>query len=289
MVGQTDGGGIGVDVQHVVRAIHDHAGLALGQRLGVIQISNVVGNHNALDIIQVQLALAQSLAGVGVAAGSQGAVLHCIVQNAAEEDLSDHLTGSGSVEVTAGDILQDALALSDSSGLELPALRIVELAGLAITQSTQDHDHQLIAGDLCAGLKGGGGSALDDLSILAVVNVTTSPVIAVKVGELALRHVGVVVQVFVVHIAGGNTIDKYRSLCAVQGVGGLEGTIFKALENFQLVQHVDSSLIRIAVVHVGELSGAGGSHEREAHNEGQHHCENLFQISHSGFFLLLIF
>ena len=42
------------------------------------------------------------------------------------------------------------------------------------------------------------------------------------------------------------TVDKSCGLCAVQGVGGLECTVVKALENFQLVQHVDSSLIRIA-------------------------------------------
>ena len=289
MTDLADVGQLGLDVQVVDLAVHIQTGLAVGQSIVIFQISELIGHDYALNVLQAQLALAQSFAGVGVTAGSQGAVLHGIMEQAAEEDLGDHLTGSGSAEVTAGDVLQHTLTLGNLGGLQFPALRIGELTGLAIAQGAEQHDHQLIAGHGSAGIEGGGRGTDNDTGVLAVVDVTLCPVVAVQVVELALLHVGVVVEVLVLDIAGGDAVNEYRGLCAVQGVGGLEGTIFKTLENFQLVQHVDSSLIGIAVVHVGELSGAGGSHERETHNEGQHHCENLFQISHSGFFLLLIF
>ncbi len=295
VVGHTHGIQISADRQGdgagILAVLDQHLSGVVSENLGTVllDVGPLVGHNDAGDLLQAELTHTQGLAGLGVAAGDQSAVLNGLGQQAAEEDLSDHLAGSGSAEVTGSNVLGDAFALGNGSSLELPALRIGELAGLAVAQGPEQHDQQLIAGDLCARIEGGGRSTDNDTGVLAVVDVTLCPVVAVQVGELALLHVGVVVEILVLDIAGGDTIDQDRSLSAVQGLGGLKRTIVKALENFQLVQHVDSSRVRIALVHVGELRGAGGSHEGQTHDEGQHQCENLLQISHGGFFLLQIF
>ncbi len=269
-------------------ALADH-GLTGSERVGIVQVGVLVGDDHALDFLQAQLTLAQSLARLGVAAGNESAVLDGLAQQAAEEDLGNHLTGSGSAEVAADDVLQDALALGDGGGLELPTLGIRELTGLAIAQGAEQHDHQLIAGHLSAGVEGGSGGTDHDAGVLAVVDVTLRPVVAVQVGELALLHIGVVVEVLVLDIAGSDAVDKHRSLSTVQSVGGLEGTIFKALENFELIQDFDGGSVGVFRIDIREARGAGGSHEGQTHDEGQHQCENLLQISHGGFFLLQIF
>ena len=193
-------------------------------------------------------------------------------------------------EVTGGDVLQHIQLLALLRGLQLPGVGIGELAGLVIAQRTQDHDHQLIAGHLVAGRELVGGSTDNDLGVLAVVDVTPCPVVAVEVGKLGLRHVGVVGHILVLDVAGGDAVNKHRGLSAVQFAGGPEGSVFLiALEYFELVQNGDGSRVGIAVIHIREARGAGGCHERKAHNEGQHQRENLLQISHGGFFLLFIF
>ncbi len=55
-----------------------------------------------------------------------------------------------------------------------------------ITHSTQDHGQDLIAGDVLVGTKGGGGEALDQLCVAAVVDIAGEPVVRLHIIELVL-------------------------------------------------------------------------------------------------------
>ena len=102
-----------------------------------------------------------------------------------EQQLSNHFTGSGSVEVHALDVVKDALTLSDLSNVERP-VSAGELVLLIVTDSAEDHGKNFITGDLAGGDEGAVGIALDESSVGAVADVALGPAGACHVSELVV-------------------------------------------------------------------------------------------------------
>ena len=161
-----------------------------------------------------------------------------------------------------------------------------ELTVLVVTQSAQDHGQSLIPGDGVIGAEGTGVVALDVLGVGAEVDVAGVPRGRRDVVELVV--VGVDADLGVSHIAGDDAVDDGGDLSAGDSALGQEAAVIVALEHLQAGQDSHGGLvgIRDAVV---IREGVGGGHQRQAHDQSQGQCENLLQISHCGFFLLLNF
>ncbi len=281
VVGQTHGVQLAAGLQGHGLAVNQHLGVAVGQDLvGVlVDVRPLVGHHHAGDALQAQVLLGQ--VGAGALVHVQGVVLLGLGEDGAEEDLSDHLTGGGGTQRLA-DILGDAQGLSQGADSDGPA-GAGELTVAAVTHSAQDHRQHFVAGDVLAGLEGPVGVALDVAGVGAVVDVAGVPA-GGDVRELASAVPrGVDVLLGVGDIAGGDAVDDGGNFSAGDFAGGAElSAVVVALEDLHAVEDVDRGFIRVVVRNIREGRGTGGSHEREAHNEGQHQGENLLEISHGG-------
>ena len=277
----------GDNIQSAVAVGGLDAGLAGGQALvGVVSdVSELVGNHNALQTLQLQNVITQ---GSGVLAVAQGVGVegHGLDQDGLEQDLSDKLTGGRLTKQSVGDVVGDAALLRDGSGANLP-VAAGELVVLVVADGTQDHGQGLIPGNGIIGAKGLAVIALDVAGVGAVVDVASIPGAVLDVIELA--PAGVDARLGILDVAGRDTVDDRGDLGTGDGALGLEGSaIVIALEHFQAAEDVNRfGIVRCDIPIVRE--GTGGRHQREAHDQSQYQCENLFQISHGGYFLLFIF
>ena len=285
-------GQLGGDVQGADIILGDlEVGLAVGQDGSAVQIGELVGNDNAFQLFQLEGLVAQSLIDLGVTlvtvVGVEDVVVDHVDQDSLEQDLGNSLTVGILTQSAGHDVLGDLAGLGGAGGLDFP-VGTGEAAVGSVADGAQDHGQGGVAGDLGVGVELTAAHALDVLGVGAVVDVASEPGSAGDVGEEVV--VSIDADLLVLHVAGDNAVDDGRSLSAGDGPLGLEGTVLVALEDAQALQDFDGRLVFfIDTGRIREVRGAGGSHEGQAHDEGQHHCENLLEISHGGFFLLLNF
>ena len=284
--------GVVEDVVLTVHAVHTHTGLAVVERDALLQVGILVSGNDTGDLLQLQALVTQSvLLAVGIE-GLLGVAERISIEvdlgddDGTEQQLGDYLTGSGLTQHSAGDVLADAALIGDAGGTNLP-VAAGELAVLVVAHSTQDHGQGFVTGHGSLGVKDLVAAALDVAGVGAVVDVPGIPGAVQHVSELAVG--GVDGRLGILHIAGGDTIDNGGHFRTGDVALGLEGrAVVVTLEHFQTIEHGDGVFVGIADVAVIR-EGAGGGYEREAHDQRQHQCENLLQISHGGFFLLVIF
>ena len=279
----------GGDIQGVSGAVGQvQLGLISSQRLGVLQAGLLVGNDHAVDLLHLEGLVSEGLivlaVGIGGAvAEGQGVVGHGH-QDGLAEDLGHGLTGGGAAQGALGDVLQNAAVAGGGGGLNLPA-GTGELVVPVIADGTQDHGQGLVAGHVLLGLEHGlavgvVAHALDVLGVGAVVDVACVPGVAGDVAELVVVSVDALLGVG--HIAGDDAVDDGGNLGAGDVVLGQEFSLV-AHEHLQPGEDVNGFSVGFAdVAQVELIVGAGDSHEGKAHDECQHQCENLLEISHVG-------
>ena len=266
------GNGLVVDGGGLVAAVVG----PLGSRTAIGAVGGVGGQVEVLvtEGLVVLKELAVSLGAAeahGLIAERGGVGDHGSLGDRAEQQLRDELTGGGSVEVNALDVLQNASLLSVLSDVESP-VSASELTVLVVTDSTEDHGEDFIARDVAGGLEGAVGIALDELSVGAVADVTGSPASAGHVAELVVRSVQARLVVLG-EILSVDTIDDRSHLSAGDVALGLEGTVLITLEHTHAVQDGDGfGIIRRNLIGILE-SGVGADGQRQSHDQSQHHCE----------------
>ena len=272
-------------VDGIVLTIHQHLGSAVGEGIVLVQVGILVGGNDALDFLQLQAVIAQGGSLLGVAEGI-GVEVNLVDQDGPEQDFGYRLTGSGLAQHSLGHILGDAALIRNGSSTNLP-VAAGELAVLVVAHCTQDHCQSFVTSHLALGIKDLVAAALDVAGIGAVVDVSCIPGTVRYVSELTVG--GIDRSLAVCHIAGSDAVDDSSHFCAGDVALGLERcAVVVALEHFQAVEDIDGSFIAVADIPIVR-EGAGGRYEREAHDQRQHQCENLLQISHGGCFLLFIF
>ena len=192
--------------------------------------------------------------------------------DALEQELSDQLTGSGSVQVGGlRHVVQNAELLRGLRNMERP-VSAGELVVLVVADSAEDHGEDFIAGDLAGRLEGAIGIALDEGGVGAVADVALSPTGTSHVAELVIS--GIEAGLIVLGDVGSvDTIDDRSYLSAGDVALGLEGTILITLEHTHAIQNGNrlSVIIADALVILEGCVGADG--QRQSHDQSQHHCE----------------
>ena len=192
--------------------------------------------------------------------------------DALEQELSDQLTGSGSVQVGGlRHVVQNAELLRGLRNMERP-VSAGELVVLVVADSAEDHGEDFIAGDLAGRLEGAIGITLDEGGVGAVADVALSPTGASHVAELVIS--GIEAGLIVLGDVGSvDTIDDRSYLSAGDVALGLEGTILITLEHTHAIQNGNrlSVIIADALVILEGCVGADG--QRQSHDQSQHHCE----------------
>ena len=191
--------------------------------------------------------------------------------NGLEQELSDQLTGSGSAEVDALDVLQDLVLLGDLSDMQRP-VSTGELAVLVVANSAEDHREDFITGDLAGGLEGAVGIALDQSGVGAVANVALGPAGAGHVRELVVGLI--VLDVRILNVGGVDAVDDRSHLSTGDVTLGLESlTVVVALEDLHTSENVDGFGVgRVDIL--GIFKGCvGADSQRQSHDQSQHHCE----------------
>ena len=191
------------------------------------------------------------------------------ISDGAEQEFSNQLTGSGSVEVDALDVLEHAGLLRGLRNMQRP-ISAGELTVLVVTDSTEDHGEDFVAGDLAGGLEGTVGIALDQLSVGAVADVALSPTGASHVAELVVG--GVHGSLSILDVLSVHAINDRGHLSAGDIALGLEGTVLITLEHTHAIQNGNSLSVIIADALV-ILEGVGADGQRQSHDQSQHHCE----------------
>ena len=282
-----NGSGIGLDGGSLNGGVEGILGvLLITSDVVVLTVPGVIGTAPSIVLIS-GLGQAEVLVAEGGVLGAADEGAHVAVaerrgvsygrdlSSSAEQELGNQLTGSGSVEVHALDILQNAELLGGLSDVELP-ISAGELIVLVVADSAQDHGESLIAGDLVGGTEGLGVIALDQAGVRAVADVTGCPGSAVHVAELVVG--GVQRGLLVGHVRGVQTINDSRDLSAGDVALGLEGIgavgVLVAVEHTHAGQHVNS--LGIGLVDVLRIlkSGVGTDDgQRQSHDQRQHQCE----------------
>ena len=203
-------------------------------------------------------------------AESSGVGDHRSNSDRAEQELGNQLTGSGSVEVNALDVVQNTSLLRGLRNMQSP-ISAGELVVLVVADGAQDHRQDLIARDLTGGLEGAVGITLDERSVGAVADVALSPTGASHVAELVVG--GVHGSLGILDVSGVHAIHDRGHLSAGDVALGLEGTVLITLEHTHAVQDGDGfGIIRRNLIGILE-SGVGADGQRQSHDQSQHHCE----------------
>ena len=191
--------------------------------------------------------------------------------DALEQELSDQLTGSGSVQVGGlRHVVQNAELLRGLRNMERP-VSAGELVVLVVANRAEDHGEDFIAGDLAGRLEGAIGIALDEGGVGAVADVALSPTGTSHVAELVIS--GIEAGLIVLGDVGSvDTIDDRSYLSAGDVALGLEGTILITLEHTHAIQNGNRLSVIIADALV-ILEGVGADGQRQSHDQSQHHCE----------------
>ena len=228
----------------------------------------VVGSE--LEVLVADGDLLELLDLIGLIAES-GSVGHGRDLDGLEQELSNQLTGSGSAEVGGlVDVVEDAEGLSILGDVQGP-VSAGELVVLVVTDNTQDHGEDFIAGHVAGRLEGAIGIALDQLGIGAVADVTGSPGRANHVAELVVG--GVHGSLLVGHICSVQTIDDRGDFRAGDAAFGLEGAVGITLEHLHAGENVDGLSVR-RVDLFGILEGCvGADGQRQSHDQRQNQCE----------------
>ena len=279
VVGLADGGELGGDAQAANVVLGNlEVGLAGAQNLGVVEVGVLIGDDHALNGLQLEAVVAQG--GVGLLIAERVIVGNGRHQDGAEEQLRNHLAGSGGAQQGSGHVLADLQGVGAGGGVDGP-VGADELVHLAIPNSAQDHGQGLVACHVVVGTEGAVLVALDVLGVGAVVDVAGIP----GAGGDVLKAVPIGVQGYlgIGHIAGGDAVDDGGNLSTGDGILRLVAAIGVAPEHFQLSQDIDGLVISLVDVRLVAESRVGGDYEREAHNQCQGQCENLLEISHGGF------
>ena len=188
----------------------------------------------------------------------------------AEQQLRDELTGSGSVQVNALDVVKDLGLLRGLRNMQSP-ISAGELTVLIVADSAEDHGEDFVTGDLAGGLEGAVGIALDQLSVSAVADVALSPTGTSHIAELVVG--GVQGSLSILDVLSVDAIDDRGHLSAGDVALGLEGTVLVALEHTHAVQDGDGFFVGVRNL-IGILeSGVGADGQRQSHDQSQHHCE----------------
>ena len=240
----------------------------------------------------VQQAGAISGAGSGVAylddsavTGGNGGALVLITHGHSAQSVQSHAAGFLTGQLVGQSVVNAVvqLQLHNLGGhIDLPAGAHIALDGGVIAQGSQQHLGKSIAGQLAGGAEGAVAVAGDDAQRSAVADVAGAPAGGGHIGEGG--HAAQLVS------GGGpkqDVSDDLGSLLAGQGAVRIEGTIFVALDDPQGGHDGDRLLIADRTG-VSEISVCDGD-KAHSHNQSQHQRENLFQVSHGGFFLLLNF
>ena len=277
-----DAGQVGGDVQGTggSLAVDHERGLALGQDGVTLQVAALVAHDNAGHGFHVQVLLRQGRAVVGIAE-AVGVPGHLLKHDGAEQQLGHDLTGSGLAEEGgAGEILQHASLGSDGGGVGLP-VGADELIVLVVTDSAENHRQDFVTSYVVVGMEVAVVAALDVAGVGTVGDVTGVPGAVDYVGELVVGGVGLVAHA--AGIAGGDTVNDGRDLAAADGISGIEVPVLISAEDAQVAEDVNGDAVCLAdICVILEVRGAGGGHQRQAHDERQYQCENLLEISHSG-------
>ena len=191
--------------------------------------------------------------------------------DALEQELSDQLTGSGSVQVGGlRHVVQNAELLRGLRNMERP-VSAGELVVLVVANRAEDHGEDLVARDVAGGLEGAVGITLDEGGVGAVADVALSPTGASHVAELVIS--GIEAGLIVLGDVGSvDTIDDRSYLSAGDFALGLEGTILITLEHTHAIQNGNRLSVIIADALV-ILEGVGADGQRQSHDQSQHHCE----------------
>ena len=201
----------------------------------------------------------------------RGGVGHGRDLNGLEQELGDQLTGSGSAEVDALDVLQDLVLLGDLSDMQRP-VSTGELVVLVVANSAEDHREDFITGDLAGGQEGAVGIALDQSGVGAVANVALGPAGAGHVRELVVGLI--VLDVRILNVGGVDAVDDRSHLSTGDVTLGLESlTVVVALEDLHTSENVDGFGVgRVDIL--GIFKGCvGADSQRQSHDQSQHHCE----------------
>ena len=291
------GGGTDIDVAALTDVVQSggdiqgalaQGGLTGRQGSGGGQAGVLVRHDHAVDLLHLEGLVSQGLVVLAVGIGgavaeSQGVVGHGN-QDGLAEDLGHGLTGGGAAQGALGDVLQNAAVACGGGGLNLPA-GTGELVVPVVADGTQDHGQSLVAGHVLLGLEHGLAVgviayALDVLGVGAVVDVASIPGVAGDVAELVVVSVDALLGVG--HIAGDDAVDDGGNLGTGDVVLGQEFSLV-AHEHLQPGEDVNGFSVGFAdVAQVELIVGTGDGHEGKAHDECQHQCENLLEISHVG-------
>ena len=229
----------------------------------------VVGSE--LEVLVTNGGLLQISNLIGDIAESRSVGDH-ILLDGLEQQLGDELTGSRSAEVGGlVDVVEDAEGLSILGDVQSP-VSTGELVVLVITDNTQDHGEDFIAGHVAGGLEGAIGITLDVFSVGSVADVARGPAGAGHVAELVVGGIqaGLILAV-TGSVRRSNTIDDRGHLSAGDVVLGQEGTVH-ALENTHAIEN-GSGLSVIGADVLVILEGTGADSQRQSHDQSQHHCE----------------
>ena len=199
-----------------------------------------------------------------------GRVGHAGLLDGLEQQLSNELTGSGSSQVLAAGVLQNAELLSGLSNVKLPVLA-GELAVLVITHGTQDHGKSLITGDVVERAERGVVVAADETGVGAVADVALRPVGAGQIVELAVA--GVQTNVLVGHVGSVDAVNDRSHFCAGDSAFRLEGAIGVALKDAHTSENVSG--FRIGLIDLVGISKScvGTDGQGQSHDQSQHQCE----------------
>ena len=199
-----------------------------------------------------------------------GRVGHAGLLDGLEQQLSNELTGSGSSQVLAAGVLQNAELLSGLSNVKLPVLA-GELAVLVITHGTQDHGKSLITGDVVERAERGVVVAADETGVGAVADVALRPVGAGQIVELAVASVQT--NVLVGHVGSVDAVNDRSHFCAGDSAFRLEGAIGVALKDAHTSENVSG--FRIGLIDLVGISKScvGTDGQGQSHDQSQHQCE----------------
>ena len=265
------GNGLVVDGGGLVAAVVG----PLGSRTAIGAVGGLASQVEVLVteglVVLEGLAISLAVEAHGLVTESSGVGDHGSLGDGAEQQLGDELTGSGSAEAHALDVLKNASLLGILGNVDSP-VSAGELIVLVVADSTEDHGEDFIARDVAGGLEGAVGITLDELGVRAVADVTGSPACAGHVAELVVRSVQARLVVLG-EILSVDTIDDRSHLSAGDVALGLEGTVLITLEHTHAVQDGDGfGIIRRNLIGILE-SGVGADGQRQSHDQSQHHCE----------------
>ena len=268
-----------------------HLGGVSRQDLVANQVGPLVSQDHTGDVLQTEGLLTQGQGDGGVALVAVEGVVHVVVNHVDHDgliqDLGHGLTVGIAAQGAGGDVLGDLAGLAHAGGLHAP-VGAGEAAVGGVADRAQDHSQGGVALNLVVGVEVALAIALDVLGVGAEVDIAGEPGVRGHVLEQTVVRINL--DLLILHIAGDDAVDDGGGFRTGDFSVGTEGTVFLvAVKDSKAGEDINGRLEAGIFLDVREVRGAGGSHEGQAHDEGQHHCENLLEISHGGFFLLLNF